>query len=130
MSQQTIIEPSLSYFITGICFKVQKTLGRFCRERQYGDEIQKLFDLSETSYMREFKISNLGIGPEGNKVDFLVQDRIILEIKAKNFITKEDYYQTQRYLRGANLHLGLLVNFREAHLKPKRVLNSNYHLGH
>ena len=43
----------------------------------------------------------------------------------KNFITKEDYYQMQRYLKAANLKLGLIVNFRTTYLHPKRILCSH-----
>lgn len=60
----------------------------------------------------------------GNKVDFLIDGKVIVELKAKRCITRDDYYQVQRYLRGADLRLGLLVNFRDRYLKPKRVLNS------
>lgn len=46
----------------------------------------------------------------------------ILEIKAKHVVSKEDYYQVQRYLHGARLKLGILVNFRRRYLIPKRVI--------
>lgn len=64
------------------------------------------------------------IGEKSNFIDFLIDGKIVVELKAKNFVTKEDYYQTQRYLKALNLKLGLIVNFRDSHLKPKRVLNS------
>lgn len=72
----------------------------------------------------------------GNKADFLIASKIVIDFKAKKFVTKEDYMQMQRYLHGANLELGLIVNFRGTYLKPKRVLNSDYsehsdaHSGH
>ena len=50
-------------------------------------------------------------------VQYLLVDRQI------NFITKEDYYQMKRYLVSCNKDLGIIVNFREYYLKPKRVLN-------
>ncbi len=49
---------------------------------------------------------------------------LILEIKAKSFITKEDYYQTMRYLKSLNKKLALLVNMRRRTIVPKRILNS------
>ncbi len=70
------------------------------------------------SYRREYLIS------DGNKVDFLIDDKIILDIKSKGFISKEDYFQMQRYLWSSGKELGLIVNFRNSYLKPKRVLNT------
>ncbi len=64
----------------------------------------------------------LAIGDTGNMVDFLIDEKIILEIKAKRIITKEDYFQTQRYLQALNIKLGLLVNFRSNYLKPVRIV--------
>ena len=122
-----IYYPELSYKLVGLCFKVHKELGRFCREKQYADKFEQLLKNTDVNYAREFEIINLKPdSPKGNKVDFLIEKKIILDTKAKNFITKEDYFQMQRYLRGANFKLGLIVNFRSAHLKPKRVLNSEY----
>ena len=37
-----------------------------------------------------------------HKIDFLIEGKIILELKAKHFITKEDYYQVKRYLQSLN----------------------------
>ena len=120
-----ILYPELSYKLTGIFFKTQKELGRFCRERQYCDKIEILLKEDSIPYKRELEIIKFkDDSPKGNKVDFLVNNKIILEIKAKNFITKDDYFQTLRYLEAAKLELGMIINFRSRHLKPKRILNS------
>ncbi|MFZ5364718.1 MAG: GxxExxY protein [Patescibacteria group bacterium] len=58
--------------------------------------------------------------------DFIVGGKILLEFKTKDFIDKEDYYQAQRHLATLNLELGIIVNFRQKRLVPKRVLNSEY----
>jgi GxxExxY protein len=61
-----------------------------------------------------------------NKPDFIIEDKIIIDFKAKNFITKEDYYQMRRYLASINLKLGIIYNFRCQVLIPKRVINSEF----
>lgn len=123
-----IIYKDLSYKIVGICFKVHRDLGRFCRENQYLDRLELLLKESGVNYKREYEIINLNSNsPKGNRVDLLIEKKVILEAKAKKFITKEDYYQVQRYLQGANLKLGLIVNFRQIYLKPKRVINNLCH---
>jgi len=111
-----LIYPELSYFINGICFATHNELGRFAREKQYCDLIENKLKEVKTSYKRELKLSS------GNIIDFLIDDKIILEVKAKKLILKDDYYQLQRYLQRANKRLGLLVNFRNRYLKPWRVV--------
>ena len=60
-----------------------------------------------------------------NRIDFLVDDKIILEIKAKRVLDREDYYQVKRYLIGLNRKLAILVNFHQKRLNLKRILNSS-----
>jgi GxxExxY protein len=120
-----LIEGPLSYKITGYCFKVQNKLGRFASERQFCDELEQEFIKNGINYKREFEIQNFEpTSPEGNRVDFLVENKIPLDAKAKKFITKEDYNQMLRYLYASKLKLGLIVNFRLTCLKPKRVLDN------
>jgi GxxExxY protein len=122
-----IVEKDLSYKIVGLCFKVHKKLGRFARERQYSDELETLFRQDNIHYDRECEIKELKTAsPKGNKADFIVEHKVVLDLKAKPFITKEDYYQMQRYLQAADLELGLIINFRAYKLVAKRVLNSSY----
>lgn len=120
-----ILHEELSYTITGMCFRVQNSLGRHCREVQYADELEKLLKASKLRYRREVELRSLvPESPKGNRADFVIEDQIILDAKAKSFITKEDYHQMQRYLRAANLELGLVVNFRSQYLKPKRIFDT------
>ncbi|OGE81244.1 MAG: hypothetical protein A3H72_01325 [Candidatus Doudnabacteria bacterium RIFCSPLOWO2_02_FULL_48_8] len=64
-----------------------------------------------------------------NKLDFLIESIIALEVKAKQFVTKEDYYQIQRYLVSSGLKLGIIVNMRRYYVQPKRILNLNERKG-
>ncbi len=112
-----LIYPELSYKVVGLCFSVHNELGSYQREKQYGDAIEKCLQEAKIPYKRE-----LSIGNTGNIIDFLIENKIIVELKAKRIFTKEDYYQTQRYLQESKIRLALLINFRSKYLKPVRVV--------
>jgi len=120
-----LVYPELSYKITGILFEVHNELGRYLNEKQYGDSLESKLKENNISYERE-KIVPIAFNGENkgrNKIDFSIEDKIVLEIKTKRVVTKEDYYQVKRYLKVQQKKLGLIVNFREKVLTPKRVLN-------
>ena len=47
-----IIYPELSYKLMGLCFQIQKKLGRFCRERQYADSLEELLQTANIKYKK------------------------------------------------------------------------------
>ena len=118
LKRQDLLYADLSYKIMGLCFKVQKELGRFAKEKQYCDRLEQKFIENNYKYRREFNVSGTG-----NRTDFIVEDCILLEAKAKPYIVKDDYYQTQRYLKVLQLKLGVMVNFQAIYLKQHRVIN-------
>ena len=122
LQRDKVIEKELSYKLGGIFFEIQKELGRFCRERQYGDLLEVKLKEASLSYQREHPIE-IG-GRKSNFADFVIEGRILVDLKAKSVVDKEDYYQVKRYLEVAGKELGLIVNFRDKYLKPKRILNS------
>ena len=121
--REKILHKDLSYQINGLLFKVHNELGRFCREKQYGDAVEQIFTEYNISFEREKSLPVTYSKHQGtNRVDFTVNNKILLDIKAKPFITKEDYYQMQRYLQAIRYELGLVVNFRNRYLKPIRII--------
>jgi GxxExxY protein len=122
-----ILHPELSYEINGVLFKTRKDLGRFRNENQYSDAIEEELRARGIRYEREAVADPSFSGEKQgrNKIDFLIDGKIVLEVKAKSFLTKEDYYQTQRYLSALNLELAIIVNMRKYYVNPKRILNSN-----
>ena len=120
-----IIYPELSYLLCGILYKIHNKLGRFCREKNYSDALKIELEQAQIPFNKE-AISSIAYAQDKintGRCDFLIADKIIIELKAKTFITKDDYYQLLRYIRSKNIRLGLLVNFRNKYLKPKRIAN-------
>ena len=56
--------------------------------------------------------------------DFIVFDKIILEIKSKKGIVEDHYAQVINYLAISKLEVGLLINFHEKSLEYKRIIMS------
>lgn len=116
-SKIALLYEEQTFKLNGLAFAVQNQLGRFSREKQYSNFYETLLVEAKIPYQRE-----LVIGDSGNILDFFVYNCTPLEIKAKPYITKEDYYQLQRYLKALNAELGIIYNFRDRYLKPKRIL--------
>ena len=121
--QPKLIYKELSFKVNGLLFNVHNELGRYCREKQYGDVFENFLKASGLVYEREKPV---GVEKIDNKrtniVDFTVDNKIALEFKTKPLISKEDYYQIQRYLQASGLKLGLMVNFRNKYLRPIRIV--------
>lgn len=117
-----VLYPELSYKIVGILFEAHKKLGSYAREKQYGDFIERRFKETELPYKRELAISNTG-----NVLDFIIDNKIILELKSIREISAECYRQLQNYLQQTNIKPGMLVNFRTSQLRPTRVLKIDNH---
>ncbi len=121
-----LIYSKLTYKINGALFTAHNLLGPYCNEKQYADAIEEELKSQQIVYEREkvlpqsFQGEHIG----RNEIDFLIEGKVILEIKVKRIIARDDYYQIKRYLRALNKKLGILVNFRSKYIRPKRILNS------
>jgi len=123
-----IVYPDLSYRICGFCFYVHNKLGRYQNEKQYADAFEQLLKENKIKYVREKPLPHFFKGEKErrNIPDFIIEDKVVIDLKSKDFITKEDYFQMQRYLKSYNKKLGLIVNFRQKYLYPKRILNRQF----
>ncbi|MCR4280518.1 MAG: GxxExxY protein [Candidatus Komeilibacteria bacterium] len=114
--RKDILYPQLSYRVIGYCFKIYDELFRYQREVEYADALEDCLKRGGLSYVRE-KIIN-----KRNRADFVVEKKIIVEIKCVRYLTKRDFYQVQRYLQSSGMKLGLLINFHGKVMKFERVV--------
>jgi len=114
--------------IIGACMRVHSELGNGFPEVIYQRSLAIEFSHSNLEYDREISMplyyqgQNVG----SRRVDFLVEDKILLELKAVSEITSVHYAQILNYLKAYQLQIGLLVNFGEESLKFKRFINSKF----
>lgn len=117
----------LIYQIRGILFTVHNYLGPYRNEQIYGDAIEQGCKVKGLQYKREYILppSFPAERPGRNRIDFLIEDTIILELKAKPSFARNDYHQCQRYFVSSGKDLCLLINFNRPFLHVRRILNPN-----
>jgi len=120
-----IIYPELSYALMSILFEVHNKLGNKYQEKHYQRAIEIKLKKSGIPYKKEAKISiNFDAEKLGDFfVDFIIDDKIILETKMVWVITIDDVKQVLRYLDSTNLKLGIIANFRHKQLEYRRIIN-------
>jgi GxxExxY protein len=121
----TLLYGDLTYKIRKCIFEVDNKIGKGHKELIYKNALAEELSKANIEYKREpsieIKYDNKLVGIY--KPDFLIEDKVILEIKAKRSITNEDKYQAFSYLRATKYKLLLLVNFGFEKLEIKRIIN-------
>jgi GxxExxY protein len=80
--KQELVYPELSYKICRFLFDAHNELGRYCNEKQYGDYLEQEFKKRNISYKKELILPPSFEGEsQRNRVDFLIDDKIIIELK-------------------------------------------------
>ncbi len=120
-----IIYKDESYQIIGKCFEVHNNLGPGFLEIVYKDALQYEFKKANIPFEREkeYIVNYKGITlPHKFYADFVIYDKIILEVKAVSGIAEEFIAQAINYLKVSNNKLALIINFGELKLNSKRIV--------
>ena len=119
----------LTYRIRGAAFKVHTQLGPGLIESVY--ETCLAYELAgmglQVERQKHLPVAYDGIYLDtGYRIDLLVNDAVIVELKAKKAITDVDIAQLLTYLKLSDKRVGLLMNFNVAQMKDgiKRFVNS------
>ncbi len=126
-SEQDFPLQAESYQIIGICMEVHRILGKGLLEVVYKDALEYEFQKNNIPYAREkkYEVSYKGtILPHHYFADFVVFDKIILEVKSQKKIVDEHYSWVINYLGISGCPLGLIINFGENSLISKRVVST------
>ncbi len=117
------IDDGLTYKIIGCAMKVHSTMGNGFQELIYQRALAAEFEKQGIQFAREVEMPifyeerNIG----SRRADFLVQDLVLVELKA--LIQLEDAHLAQglNYLVAYKLEKGLLINFGARSLQVKRL---------
>ena len=113
-------QDELTYLIRGAIFEVYNTLGPGLLESVYEEAL--CYELANRGLRceRQKRVPLVYKGRELTsdlRLDILVEDQIIIELKAVEDIKAVFYKQLKTYLKLTNLKLGLLVNFSSNDMK-------------
>lgn len=127
MAELDLLHAGLTRKIIGAAMEVHRTLGSGFLEAVYEEAIAFEFGIQEIGYARQ---KPMCVFYKGQKVkeyicDFLVEEKVLVELKALKKITATEESQLLNYLKGTGLQLGLLINFGESSLKYKRFIKTN-----
>ena len=118
----------VTHSIIGCAMEVHKLFGNGFQEVIYQRALGIEMNLQNISYVRELEMPLFYKGYEvgTRRVDFLVENKIMVELKA--VISLEDTHLAQglNYLEAYNLEIGLLINFGARSLQFKRLLNKKH----
>src|ERR1035438_1866502 len=112
------------YDIVGVCMEVHRQLGKGFLEIVYKDAIE--YECKQKQYFyereKEYQVNYKNIVLSHKFfADFIIFDKIILEVKGRGGIEDDFIGHTSNYLAAAKLKVGLIVNFGNDSLEFKRV---------
>ena len=110
--------------IIGAAMEVHKYLGNGFQEVIYQRALSIELDMQNISHEREkeMPLSYKGFDIGKRRVDFFIEEKIMLEIKAVKILENVHLAQAINYLEAYNMEIGLLINFGSASLQFKRVM--------
>ncbi len=111
--------------IIGIAIEIHRAIGPGFIEKIYVQALQQEFSANKINFesQKSIKIKYKDVELGLQRIDFLIEDTIILEIKAVSEINSIHTAQLISYLKTINRRLGLVLNFARDKLEIKRVVN-------
>ena len=115
----------LSKKIIGAAIEVHRELGPGFLENIYEEALKIEFSEHNLNYdsQKEIKIKYLETEIGMHRLDLLVENKIIVELKAVKEFTDIHFAQLRSYLKATGLKTGLLLNFSRPTLEIRRVVN-------
>ena len=121
-------EDDISYKIIGAAIEIHKTVGPGLLESAYENALA--FDLKEMGFNVKQQVPMPFIYKNvkqdiGYRIDLVVNNKVIIEVKSIETLAPVHFAQTLTYLRLSGLKLALLINFNSKMLKDSihRIVN-------
>ncbi|MEM7494648.1 MAG: GxxExxY protein [Myxococcota bacterium] len=126
MGKEIYKHQDLTYKIIGCSMQVHSTLGNGFQEVIYQRALAIELRRAGIPYQRELEMPIYYRGRDIGKrrVDFLVDNQVMVELKALSELEKTHLAQTLNYLEIYQLEIGLLINFGSTSLQFKRIIHT------
>ena len=123
---EKVVYPELSYKIVGTTFRVFNTLGHGMSEKHYQRAFAKELEQEGIKFKREMSVAisydNESIGK--CFLDFVIEDKIVVELKVRFKLGYVHIKQVMEYLKTTGYKLAILVYFTKEGVKYSRIVNS------
>lgn len=124
-----LLYKDLSYKLQGIFMEVRKNFGPGHKEIVYQNALAEEFVSNKIQFEKEKNVKvyspKTGKSVGDYRVDFLIEGKIIIEVKAVDVVPKNFIDQIYSYLRNSKYELGYFVNFKSPKLYIKRLIYTN-----
>ena len=119
-----LLEEQLTYRVRGCVHEVSRELGGGFLEKVYENALMREFALQGLRAQSQVPLSVSYKGQVVGKyvVDLLVENRILIEIKAQEHLPASSDAQLINYLRASDKKIGLLINFTSPKASIKRIV--------
>jgi GxxExxY protein len=116
----------ITHKVIGCSMEVHRNLGPGFQEYIYHRALAKEFTLQNVKFEDEYEIKIYYKGDQIGlrRVDFFVENKIPVEIKALTELTDTNLAQSKNYLEAGGIEIGLLINFGSSSLQFKRLINN------
>jgi GxxExxY protein len=126
---KNVLEAELCYKIRGAIYNVANKYGRGLKEIIYQKALAEEFEKLKINFEQQKRINIYSLN--SGKIlgvyipDFLIENKVILEIKATSFTIRQNIEQQRSYLRTSQYEIGYLVNFNTDELEIRRSIFTN-----
>ncbi len=126
--KKEIIYSELSYNIIGAAYKVFNSLQYGHQEKYYQRALEVEFKKENIKYEKEREVA---LNYDGLKIgkyylDFLIEDKIIVELKVLSTYRYKNIRQVLEYLKETNKKLAILIYFTQNGVRYRRIVNPKY----
>ena len=117
-------EAELTYKLIGLAFEIYNNLGAGFPEKAYQAALEKELQNHKIKYNRELYCNLLYKDSKIGRffIDFLVDEKIVLAVKARGEIFDKDVAQVLGYMKLKNITVGLIILFGKKVIKQKRLI--------